>query len=107
MISGAYSFQIILDVIAGKLGTEIGRIHTVLSSVANGFYTPFISQVLVPDGDCRPQRSPGITGCRLDPDLLEWAFAKEPSVADTVQRYASCETKVFLAGFFVYVKSHA
>ena len=45
------------------------------------------------------ERAAGVSGGRLDPDLLERTFAKDPAVADAVERDAARQTQIFSCRF--------
>ena len=61
----------------------------------------------MPDRKRRTQRTTGITGRGLDPDILERPFAQQPAVAHTVQRNAAGQHERLFTRLLVHVPRHA
>jgi len=61
----------------------------------------------VPDKQGRTQRPAGVAGCGLHPDIFEFGFPGNPSVADAVERYAAGQNQIFHAGLPIYVPHHS
>ena len=60
----------------------------------------------MPEAQRHAERAAGIAGRRLNPDLLERAFAQDAAVADAVQRDAAGQAQVAHAGFAVRERGH-
>ena len=60
---------------------------------------PRLLEVAMPEVQRHAQGAAGVTRRRLDPDLLERALAKDPAVADAVQRDAASQAEVAHARF--------
>ena len=62
---------------------------------------------LVPDEQRRAERSTGITGGGLNPDVVERPLAHEASVGHTIQGHAAGHHEPLLAGLGADVAAHA
>ena len=58
-------------------------------------------EIFVPGNLCCPKCSPGITGCRLDPDGFKGSFTFDAAVGDAIKRHSTGQAEVLLAGFFM------
>ena len=61
----------------------------------------------MPGEQRRAQSAAGIARGRLNPNLVESAFAQNPSVGDAIQRHAARQAEVFHARLLLYVCGHA
>ena len=57
-----------------------------------------VVQELMPDEQGRPQRTAGIAGRRLDPDVVEVALAEQPAVGHAVERHPAGQDQVLHPG---------
>ena len=60
----------------------------------------------VPEAQRHAERAAGIAGRRLDPDLLERAFAQDAAVADAVERHAAGQAQIAHAGLAMRERGH-
>ena len=75
----------------------IGMTRSQIASRAASRPAPAIARLrqhLMPDQQRRAERAAGVAGRRLNPDLLERAFAQDPAVADAVERHAAGQDEV-------------
>ena len=59
---------------------------------------PGLFKKLVPDEQGRTQSPAGITGRRLNPEVVKVAFAEQPAVGDAVQRHSTGQHQVLHTG---------
>ena len=63
--------------------------------------------MLVVDGHRCPQSPSSVARRRLDPNVVKWPLAQDPSVADTVQCYSAGQTEVVEAGLPKFLEDGA
>ena len=67
----------------------------------------FVVQNLMPGKQRRAERAARIARGRLDPDVIENAFAQNAPVRDAIERDAAGQTKISLSGFLANVPRHS
>ena len=60
-------------------------------------------QQLMPDEQRRAQRTAGVAGRRLNPDVVERPFAQQPAVGHAVERHATGQHEVLQLRFAMHV----
>ena len=60
----------------------------------------------MPDQLRDSQRTSGVARGRLDPDLLEWPFTQDASVADAIERHTTREAEAIESGLLVRRPHH-
>ncbi len=68
---------------------------------------PLIVQQLIPYKQGCPQRAAGVSGCGLNPDIVEGTFAEDSAVTDAVESHTACQCEVLHPGLIVYVSCGA
>src|SRR5262245_57364153 len=91
-----------LDLLAFKFRTE----EAALLDVAAPNAPRFVAK-LVPREERSAEGSAGVSGGRLNPDILEGAFTQQLAVGHTIQRDAAGENQILHAGLLVNVTSDA
>src|ERR1043165_7720500 len=99
--------QEFLDLVVAEGGTKIRSLHTVAVTAAHTRNVSFATDILVPRRQSRAERATRITGSRLDPDIFEWSFAQNSSIADAIERDAAGQAKISLTSFTMNVLGHA
>ena len=100
-IDGAGGVEKFPDLVIGELRSEVAAALAIELIVGS-----WVVEQLVPDQQRDSQRPAGVSGSRLDPDLVEWALAETTAVGDTVERHAAGQAQVPHPGGFVNVSGH-
>src|ERR1051326_5914209 len=106
-VARADSQQKLFDLVAREFRAEVRALHSVGATAADFLHVARVAEVLVPDRERRAERAPRVARRGLNPDVLERAFAKYPTIADAVERNAARQTKILLARLAVRVAGHA
>src|ERR1700730_8257764 len=87
---GAVSFHCVANLFVRELRPKVGT----LSSIPGTINFPLISSVDMPDSIRCPNRSPCVTGGRLNPEILKNPRSEDLPVGHTVERYTSSHNEI-------------
>ena len=92
-IDGTGRIQLLANFCGTVIRPQIAAVHLVPAIGATR-----LAQMLMPDHGSRTQRTAGITGGGLDPDVFKGTFTQQAAIGHTVECHAAGQAEVFFAG---------